>query len=39
MQRSKEEFYDWLQQRSTNRALFAEIYGFDPEYNIIEDGF
>jgi len=39
MQRSKEEFYDWLQQRSTNRTLFAEIYGFDPEYTIIEDGF
>jgi hypothetical protein len=36
---SKDEFYDWLRQRSTNRALFASIYGHDPEYDILEDGF
>jgi hypothetical protein len=36
--RGKEEFMDWLRQRSRNRRVFADKWGFDPEYGIVMFG-
>jgi glycosyltransferase involved in cell wall biosynthesis len=37
--RSEDAFWDWLGQRSRNRRLFYEKWGFEPETGIINDGF
>ena len=37
--KSPEDFWKWLSDRSRNRRLFYELNGFDPEYGIIKDEF